>query len=147
MLTACRTASTSIATVSASRRRAAPAPWRTTFGTGHPMFKSMMSAPPSATIRAASATTLGSEPKSWMASGFSSAWLWRSIFVLAVFRTNPSELTISEVTRSTSKLFVILRKLRSVIPAMGARINPCPSSMSPILSFVSVFTSKYFSHQ
>ena len=51
-----------------------------------------------------------------------------------------------EETRSTSKLFAILRKLRSVIPAMGARINPCPSSSSPILSFVSLFTSKYFSH-
>ncbi len=49
--------------LSGSSSRVAPAPVFVTFLTGHPKLMSTMSAPASATMRAASAMTVGSEPK------------------------------------------------------------------------------------
>jgi hypothetical protein len=57
---------------SGSSRSVAPAPVLVTFRTGQPKLMSTMSAPAATTIRAASAITLGSEPKIWIASGCSS---------------------------------------------------------------------------
>ena len=93
-------------------------------GADRPIFKSIMSAPSAATMDAASPITDGSDPKSCTASGFSAGWLFKSDRVLGLWRTIPSALTISDVTKSAPKLLAILRKLKSVIPAMGARIKP-----------------------
>jgi hypothetical protein len=62
---------------------AAPAPVLQTFGTGQPMFRSMRSAPRSATVAAAERMISGSWPNSWIETGprpvaRSSGWM-RSI--------------------------------------------------------------------
>src|SRR3989441_1242812 len=63
---------------SGSSRSDAPAPVFTTFRTGQPMLMSIMSAPCSAAIAAASRITSGSCPKSWIGTGCSSGWMRRN---------------------------------------------------------------------
>src|SRR5207244_2911264 len=57
---------------SGSRMRAAPWPLATIFATGQPMLRSIASAPPASSRRAASARISGSEPRSCIAIGCSS---------------------------------------------------------------------------
>ena len=63
---------------SGSSIKAAPAPVFRTLRTGHPMLRSMIAAPASATIAAAERIASGSGPKSWIETGPSSGWI-RSI--------------------------------------------------------------------
>ncbi len=97
--TAAATAATSLGARSGSSSRVAPAPVRVTFFTGQPKLRSTMSAPAAFTIRAASAIGPGSLPKSWIASGCSSAATLRYPSVRSFRCSIPAQLTISEQTR------------------------------------------------
>ena len=113
--------------VSGSLMRAAPAPVRHTFGTGHPMLRSMRSAPRSATVAAAERMTSGSWPKSWMATGprppdRSSGWMRSSsVTVFSLRWWTPKLDTISETARPAPWRLACSRTNHVPMPASGAR--------------------------
>ena len=96
------------------------------------MLMSMMWAPRSRFILAASAITSGSQPASWMASGCSSSPLIDMRSVLRAARIIALPAIISETTRPTPQRLTRRRNGKSVTPAMGARITGSLRRREPI---------------
>ena len=94
-------------TFSGKRMRSAPAPGPTICFAGHPILMSIASAPAVSTIWAASAKTLGFEPKSWTEIGCSPSPILKNDFP---FRNNPSALTISVKAKLQPCSLAICRK-------------------------------------
>ncbi len=103
-----------------SRSSADPAPLFRILGTGHPMLISMKSTSPCDTICAASAMDAGLDPKIWNTTGRSAGSVCSMPWVRLCSRISASTLTISENTRPAPISLQILRKGKSVMPAMGA---------------------------
>src|SRR5918997_3755432 len=107
--------------LSGSSRRAAPAPVLQTLRTGHPMFRSIRSAPASATTAAASRITSASWPKSWIDTGCSSGWIRRnSRTVRSLPCLIPKLDAISETARPAPCRLACRRTNQFPMPARGA---------------------------
>src|SRR4051812_4667214 len=133
-------AAVAIATaLSGSSSRDAPAPVLHTLRTGQPMFRSIMSAPASATAAAAMRITSASWPKSWMLTGCSSGWMRRnSRWVRSSPYLRPKLDTISETASPAPYRFACSRTNQFPIPASGASTrrlgSSCPASVHGSLS-------------
>ena len=117
---------------SGSSSNVAPAPVFVTFRTGQPKLRSTRSAPAASTMRAASAIVPGSEPKSWMASGCSSAATRRYPSVRSLRCSMPAQLTISEQTSPAPNRRPCRRNACTLTPAIGARTSRVGISTGPI---------------
>ena len=113
-----------------------PSPLLTTFGTGHPMLKSIISAPRASTILAASASSSGTEPKSWMAVGRSASSICNMAKVFSFLYNSPLALTISDTVSPQPNLRQMTRYGRSLMPAIGANATGTSNSIFPILIIV-----------
>ena len=121
--TAPQTASTIRAARSGSFISALPSPLLTIFGIGQPILISMKSAPDSSSaIAAPSAITDGSLPKicaPQMPIGVLCSRLW----LFLSWYTSAREETISVTVTAAPSSAQIVRKARSVTPAIGARTS------------------------
>ncbi len=114
---------------------AAPPPFRVTFGTGQPKFRSTWSALSSATsIRTASATTGGSTPYNCSERGDSEG-ANRIIRIVRSLRSTSARLVIiSQTYRPPPYSRQICRNAGFVIPAIGASTTGESSVIDPIRS-------------
>src|SRR3954471_5569933 len=123
--------------VSGSLISAAPAPVLQTFGTGQPMFRSMIAAPRSATVSAALRMTSGSWPNSWIDTGPSSGWIRSSSFIVFSLRWWIAKLDTISLTASPAPWRRACRRTNQFpIPASGASRTRLGTSTGPILNGV-----------
>ena len=106
---------------SGSRMRAAPWPLATIFATGQPMLRSIASAPPASSRRAASARISGSEPRSCIAIGCSSGRYRARATVWPLPWTRARASISSLVRRPAPHSRATSRNGALVTAAMGAR--------------------------
>ena len=103
-----------------SRSSEEPAPLRMNFFTGQPTLRSIHSTPSSARMRQAEASTSGSAPKSWKATGASRGEVSSRRRVLRPPMTSPLALTVSLKPMAAPASRAIRRKGRFETPAIGA---------------------------